>query len=331
MNRLIKLILYITAGCVGIGCASLILGFALGGGRILEEDSNALFGKAREAMHDMAAEKRAKTEAVAVEEGTENVVDEYTYTDQGVHALSEADVYEEGLDEEDFYGERGILTVDASGISSLDVNLQHGYLLVTDSEDSRIRVSVSESDDITAECVSGQIIIRDDRTGTSAREDASVYLEIPDGLWLDTVNIQLNAAYMEAECGFQVSDLVVHADAGEISLCDITADTFAASVGAGCMDIEDGEFGSVQLNCGLGTIDIEADIKGDSQIECGMGAVDVELMYGPESVNYAVSCGAGSIEIGDHTYSGLSKKSRIENGAPATFTLKCGMGQICID
>ena len=109
------------------------------------------------------------------------------------------------------------------------------------------------------------------------------------------------------------------------------ADKFTASVGAGEITIEEGNFGTTALDCGVGVITIDAQIYGDADIDCGMGVVDLELEDGADSVNYVLKCGAGHIQIDDESYSGLSRERRIDNGASALFTLNCGVGQIVIE
>lgn len=306
MNRLIRMILYITAGCLGIGCAALILSFALGGGRQVWEEAG-MVKSAADRVHEIADETKRRV-------------------------VQDAELYEGDYDEGDYDEGIGLLTVDASSIQDLSIELQHGSLEIEESDDNLIQVSMAqEFDGITANCEAGKIIIRDDRPGSSSREDAQVFLEIPEGMRLRNVNIQINAGILSQECGFEADKLTVNADAGEIMLSEVTAGVLSASVGAGTMDIEDGVFDTASLNCGVGTMDMEAAIRGDTEIDCGMGSVDLELADGADSVNYLLRCGAGTIEIGDNTYSGLAKESKLNNGASATFTLNCGMGAISID
>ena len=78
-------------------------------------------------------------------------------------------------------------------------------------------------------------------------------------------------------------------------------------------------------------VDMEADITEYAKIDCGMGEVDLELVKGIDSANYKLKCGVGSIDIGDNSYSGLSREKRIENSATAEFELNCGMGAISVD
>lgn len=345
MNKLIRLILYITAGCIGVGTAALISGLVLGGGQLSWED-DWMFGRAGNIVQritsdhvqpiDMVEQKQEQAEA------TDEIVEESTgYGDnkQYAYAYQEdynyAEDYDDDYDEEDVTGDVGLLTIDASAITDLSVDLQKGYLSIEESDDNRIIVSASGPqimiDEILAECESGKISIRDMRAGKRSREELEIYLQIPKDLQLDKVSFRINAGVVESDCAFQAMDLTLNADAGHIDLSDILANVFTASVGTGEMDIENGKFETAVLECGVGVMDLEADITKEARIECGMGSVNMELADGPDSVNYELYCGAGTIEIGDRSYSGLAKKSRLENGSEVTFTLECGMGQICID
>lgn len=307
MNRLMKAILYITAGCIGIGSAALILSVVLSGGQFVV-DETGIFGRAKD-----VARSAAKF-AVGVKEIETNETAEIQMVD------------------EDGYEECVLLTIEASAVQELAINLRYGHLIIEESYDERIYVSASgEYEDIQAVCEDGRIKVTDNRTGRTNRTEADVYLKLPEDMSLSDVDIQIKAGTLEAAEGFYAKTLKVGTDAGYIALSGITADTLAASVGAGEIQIDDSTFGKASLECGVGVMDIEADISFDTTIDCGMGVVNLELEEGAESVNYELSCGAGAIEIDGESYSGLARKRRIENGASATFTLNCGMGQICIE
>lgn len=174
-------------------------------------------------------------------------------------------------------------------------------------------------------------MIRDNRQGKSRRKDVTVYLEIPEGFHFQNVDIQMDAGEIDTDCGFSAENLSVDAGAGLISLENIQADAFSGSVGAGEITIDDSVFQTVRLDCGVGTMDIQADITANAKIDCGMGEVDLELVRDISEVNYVLKCGVGSIDIGDNSYSGLSREKRIDHGADAEFELNCGMGVISID
>ena len=312
MNRLIRMILYIAAGCVGIGFAALILSVVLSGGHLDWEDG--MIGRAKEKAQDLAV--RAKREIPE-----QRMDDEYEY------AQDDMDAFDSDSDDA-----MGLLAIDGSAIQDLSIDLQHGYLCIEESDDSRIQVmAAGQTENILANCESGAITIKDNRKGKSRRKDAMVYVSIPEQFQFQNVTIRIKAGEIETDCGFGADQMTVSAEAGRISLYTITADTFTGTVGAGEMVIENSILHTVRLDCGVGRIDIEADISGDAQIDCGMGEISMELAKGADSVNYKLECGVGSIEIGDNSYTGLSRAKRIENGGTAEFALNCGMGVISID
>ena len=111
MNRLIRMILYITAGCVGVGCAALILGFALGGTDDRTQLKEAVFvtRKARDTADSIAEAVQGRFRGrkhVEAEEATENVQEgtgfEYAYTEEAIENDAEC-TYDEQLQDNDAY------------------------------------------------------------------------------------------------------------------------------------------------------------------------------------------------------------------------------------
>lgn len=338
MNRLIRAILYISAGCLGIGCAALVIGLMFGGGKGLGSDA-ALSGR----VHDIVQEVRRRIEghhsvdakdpweleeAIAIED------DGSTYIMEGNGGISDRIVQEYDVEDkiDDDPGVQGVLSVEASSIQSMEIVLYHASLSIEESDSSQIHVSVEgQADGVTAKCESGKITIQDGRKGRKKRKEVQVYVEMPQGKQFKDILIQADAGVLESDCEFAAKNLTVNADAGDISISDVQADVFAVSVGTGIVEIDDGYFKKVNMDCGVGTIDANIDIQSDSQVSCGMGTVDIELENGIDSVNYELSCGAGGISVGDRDYGGFSGGQRIDNGASATLVLECGMGQISID
>ncbi len=313
MNRLIRGILYITAGCVGIGIATLVLGLALGGGNLDFEDDDMYHQalSAVDTVREITADTKSKsTSDASVDRGT---------------AYDEAEYLE---DEDGYY----LLTVDAYEVSTLQIDIKHGELDIVESSDQKLKVFADEPvDGILAECSDGRLKIEDHRQGSKSREDVYISLHIPTSMLFEDVDLKVDAGIIQTECIMRTNTLVLKADAGEITLDGINAEKLTASVGAGMIDIVNGDFGSLEMDCGVGEMDFEGSIQHDSKISCGMGAVDVMVYNGAENYNYVLDCGMGSIEIGDNSYSGVTKARRIDNGAEATLTLDCGMGEICID
>ncbi|MCI9124697.1 MAG: DUF4097 domain-containing protein [Eubacterium sp.] len=335
MNRLIKIILCVTAACVGIGSAALIIGLFLGGGRLyFMEDTNiaqaehmvdGLVSRVRDQVQRQKRHRNNETAAL-------DLPDEFEEKSGG-NRFTYEEAYEDEFEEEGYYyGDQLLLKSVSSDIRNLEVDLRHGFLQIEESDDGRVWVSVSnETQDITAECINGSLMIHDNRQGSSGREDAYVFLQIPEDMQFGEINIQADAGSMTADCGFMADHLILSVDAGSIVIDEVQSDTLDASVGAGTMEIGEGMFGSAAMECGVGSITMDAEIIQDSRISCGMGSVYLELEDGVESMNYDLSCGMGCIQIGDHSYTALSKGQRIDYGAAANFTLSCGMGEICIE
>lgn len=313
MNRLIRGILYITAGCVGIGIASLVLGLALGGGNLDFEDDDMYHQalSAVDTVREIAADTRIKnTSDTSVDRGTAYDEDQYLEGEDGYY----------------------LLTADAYEVSSLQIDIKHGELDIVESSDQKLKVFADEPvEGISAECSDGRLTITDHRQGSESRKDVYISLHIPSSILFEDVDLKVDAGIIQTECVMRTNTLVLNANAGEIALNDINAEQLTASVGAGIIDIVNGEFGAAELDCGVGEMDFEGSIQHDSKISCGMGTVDVTLYNGGENYNYVLDCGMGSIDIGDNSYSGVTKARRIDNGAEATLTLECGMGEICIE
>ncbi len=337
MNRLIKLILYITAGCIGIGCAALILGFALGGTKdvwqLKDELMSGRFKYAAESLAD-----RVRNRAGDGSEVTEGSGFEYAYAeeyDEDDICGDTYDVYGDTYTEETVtdYGQEQILCIESSAIEDIRAELRHANLFVEESEDSRIQVMVAGAvKDVQAKVNAGKLVISDERKGKKGRRDISVYLYLPEDTSFHSITIENDAGVVESECELQAGSFSIQSGAAQMVLSDITAEVFSVKAGTGAIDIQDGIFGSVQLECGVGQISVDADIKGSAQIDCGMGAVEVNLDDDADSVNYLLKCGAGEIVIDGVSYRGFSKEKRIDNnGASELFTLNCGMGQIIIE
>lgn len=315
MKKWIRVILYIAAGCVGAGCAALATAYLLSRNNIGSADDGTV-GWAKKQARDLAALAEKK-------------INNWEYVWDDEDSDDEDDAIEGTAQNHD--DATGVLSIEAEAVQNLDIHLRHGTLNITEADTSQIWAGMSKpDDDISVTCEDGRITITDNRKGKLGRKDAYVYLEIPEGKQFEDLNIQIDAGTLETDVELMADHMVLNADAGVITADGLWADDFSASVGAGTIEIEDGSFGNVKLACGVGTIDMDASINKDSEIKCGMGTVDLTLENGVSSVNYELSCGMGVIEIGSNTYTSLSRKQEIKNGASATFKVDCGMGEIDI-
>ena len=225
----------------------------------------------------------------------------------------------------------GRLTVDASQVTTLDMELAHASLQINNARTDQIWVGTDEdAENISVTCKGEKIVIQDNRTGDKRRKDINIYMEIPYAMRFSDVNIQVDAGYVEISESLQADKMVLNAGAGEIDVDQLETGDFSVSVGAGQVYIGEGVFlGNVKMDCGVGEINMYgAQMEADADISCGMGAIEIELKGSTKKANYVLNCGLGSIEIDDKSYTALGREKRIDNNAEHTFKMNCGLGSI---
>lgn len=340
MNRLIRGILYIVAGCAGIGCAALILGLAFGRGNIDLKDYRGLNFVENTAYNIVTRIENKLANWLGRNDVSEDVLEEVSFVPaaEGVgnaETDAETDVVIGALREDDS-SMTGLLSVSAYQVKQLDIELAHGYLVISQTDSNQVWVGADRGiEDVSATCKGEKIVVRDNRKGSERREDVGIYIELPErgSQWLENVTMQVDAGYVEIDDRLLAEHIQLNVDAGEIYAGRLEATDFSLSVGAGSVEIDEGIFsGKVKLDCGVGEIALsDISMYEDADISCGMGTIDLELADDVKHANYVLNCGLGTIEIDDETYSSLTHEKRIDNDAERTFTLNCGMGTISIE
>lgn len=318
MKKFIKIVLCIVAGCIGMGCAALVIGFVIGKSTSSFPQNSVGYWRATiQNIRDVASGLRKGAEYWEHEQDDE---------DEGERASTEKTTMtaQDG---------QNILKVDADKVQVLEVDLRHGYLGIEESEDDQIYVLLdsNKADYVQASYESGRLLIQDTRQGKAARKDIEIYLSVPEKKKFNKMELQMDAGELDMDVPLSAERMQLKADAGVITAEELSSGDLDVSVGAGDIEISDSSFGKAALNCGVGTIELEGSIRSDAKAECGMGTIDMDLNEDLDAYNYVLNCGMGSIEIGDSSYSALAREERIQNGADATFTLNCGMGNITIE
>ncbi|MBO5523955.1 MAG: DUF4097 family beta strand repeat protein [Roseburia sp.] len=161
-----------------------------------------------------------------------------------------------------------------------------------------------------------------------------IVITIPKGASFDTVTI--NTGAMAGEISFEeisCKNMELNVGAGEFDAEKlVVTEELKAVIGAGSVEIDDGEYRNVILECGMGSLTLSGKVTGDIKGSCGMGEMALEL-YGKEAdYNYNISCELGQIEVNGETYSNFSGTKKTENtGAVGTIELDCGMGSIDVE
>jgi len=88
------------------------------------------------------------------------------------------------------------------------------------------------------------------------------------------------------------------------------------------------DLGAGQMNIDLLTT--ENLILNDSSVNCGVGSIYLNLTGDPDSYDYDIDVGLGTVKINDSSYSGVSSQKINNPGSIGIFKLDCGVGEIDI-
>ena len=98
------------------------------------------------------------------------------------------------------------------------------------------------------------------------------------------------------------------------------------SIGTGTSDIQGFEAGEVSASAGTGSISLQGSVNSDLDLECGIGTIEFQDSGKMTDYNYSVSCGMGSIQIGDDESTKPAGNQNINNHAGKEMDIECGMG-----
>ena len=226
----------------------------------------------------------------------------------------------EEMDEELDYIDEEVspeITEDLEGISELDIELSYVELIMERSDSNQIEVSTRNMDPQLLEDLS---IYRDEDTLEICAQDTR--------LWKD---IGKNSA---GELIIYVPDnlegISTSLGAGALHMRDIRTGELDISIGTGAAEIQGFEAGEVSASAGTGSISLQGSVNSDLDLECGIGTIEFQDSGKMTDYNYSVSCGMGSIQIGDDEFTKPAGKQNINNHAGKEMDIECGMGTVNI-
>lgn len=166
---------------------------------------------------------------------------------------------------------------------------------------------------------------------SSNHKDAKIIIEIPAGMKLEKVNMDIGAADVTVDatdvtCGELCMD--VGAASIKMNALDVT-ELLDVSVGAGSVEMKGGTYQNANIECGVGNFEMSGTVDGNLTAECGMGNTIIKLNGNEDDYNYVLSCGMGSLTVNHTKYADIAGEYEIENdGAVGTIDLECGMGNL---
>lgn len=160
--------------------------------------------------------------------------------------------------------------------------------------------------------------------------DEKVWLYVPAGMDFDRISINVGAGMAQAG-ELHADEIDLEIGAGMLVSDRIVCRSLDVESGAGKVTLNGIEATDMVLNVGAGHAYAQGSVSGDIDVECGVGAVEVALSEDFEHYNYKVECAAGTVKLGDKSYSAFAADKYIDNRAQAECSLECAMGTIKID
>lgn len=221
------------------------------------------------------------------------------------------------------------IDVSANEIHSVRIEAEGMTLCMAQGNTSDIVLSTSNGFGMGAEyhIENGTLFIKSNDNFISFSGDVIVF--IPGDLLLKQLEIKAGAGEVEVN-EIHAEEMRLDIGACTTSLKNVSADNMIINVGAGEVDLEGAEIAdTITARVGMGEIDFEGIVGGNIDLDCGMGNVEFHNRgKAYDDYNYNVKCGAGNVEVGDFSYSGLSTWKKIDNGSTKTMEIDCGMGNV---
>lgn len=218
-------------------------------------------------------------------------------------------------------------------VKNLDIEIKGGsfYLLQSDMGDDNFRI-IEENGRIKYSCYQeGDTIYFEEERGHRPGDynNRRVYLSVPKNLELEQVTLALGGgiAFLER---VEAKDVDISAGAGELMIKALKAEEANLQIGAGQIVSGNSYVKNMSLEVGVGDIMYAGRITNNLDAVCGMGVIQMLLDGSNLDYNYELSTGAGGIQVGGVSCSGVGKERRIDNGASGNFNMECGMGSILI-
>lgn len=224
-------------------------------------------------------------------------------------------------------------------IENLEIDLKAGSLVIKESSDEQIHITVNSVKGEVKVDASGKTLSLSDKTGTrsfwsgwfhSSRGGIEMTLSLPADKVFNKISIEVAAGKADLEQYTLEADSVkLNIDAGELKADGLKArEMLMADVGTGELGITSLDAYKVDLDCGIGELNLQGTVAGDLTADCGVGEMNITLSDEESSFDYVIDCGIGEVNIAGNSYSSMGVSRRLDNGAEKKMELDCGVGSI---
>ncbi len=170
------------------------------------------------------------------------------------------------------------------------------------------------------------------RGNDSSRITVQIPETVMEDMWLDSVNIEQNAGYIDINMPLTAKDISINVDAGVCSVNEkLTAkEELCAQVDAGQISLSEIAAESLDLSAGMGQLYVECMEADAVELECGIGQIQVTAAGKESDYSYNIECAVGSVRIGGDEYSGLGSGREIENDGSREMDIECNVGEVSV-
>lgn len=239
-------------------------------------------------------------------------------------ALDELEDFDDYQEVEPLLQEEG-MKFPVSNLQKLDIQvLKSEVQIIEGTSDEEIYVRADQGD-YRAQMKNGCLSILSD----SNENDNVLYVEIPSDFLIWEVDIQAGAALIEIP-SLNAKKVEIEVGAGEVEIGKLSAEEADFEVGAGLISVNGAVVETCSVSVDMGEALYEGTITREGDVECNMGNVSLQMTGQETDYNYQLECAAGSIDIGNSSYSGLGDEKIINHHAAATIDVECAMGTVSI-
>lgn len=254
-------------------------------------------------------------------------------------------------------GEKEKTEYSASDVWRLDIECGGNNLVIKESEDDYIWIARdSEAWPVKYKLQDGTFKLYSEKSfhwwgdwRWNERTERTVYLYLPEGMTLDSIDLEIGAG--ELECmSLKADEIDVEVDAGAAVIESLYGKEVELSVNAGGMEVEEvtaeelngqtgagslviGNFSAeeVSLTASAGSQEVYGKIGRNADIECEAGSITMTIQGAEADYDYELECSLGEIRIGGNTYRDLNDQRTIRNGGKGVLDIECSVGTIEID
>ena len=226
-----------------------------------------------------------------------------------------------------------ILGDDSQGITELQVQAGGCVMKIEISEDDCFRVEADGMRKFQGYVEGDTLVIRGTSKVNSNSEgnlNGSIYLYVPKEYYFEKVALDLGAGSLDVE-ELQTGSLEANVGAGKMAFKALDADQATLDCGAGQLTVEELNSRKVEASVGMGILHLTGDITESLSGDCSMGQLKLTLAGEQTDFNYDLSCGMGELKVGDDSYNGMAQEKQINNQADKDMQLDCAMGSVVVE